>query len=169
MPVRGAAMLGWMSSLGSCGLARHAAAAFVVAGMCACGMGNKAPTGVPSIAIPSAEPTAAHGVPMAPPSAPAPALPEEMLPGRTVGDTTCQQDVDCVVGTPSEGCCPCCPEAPRATSRAWLAWFTEFQPKMCSTQRCGTVCDGVACETVEPQGAFRAVCRGRSCALERAR
>jgi hypothetical protein len=158
-----------MAPLGSCDRARHAAVALVVAWMGACGAGTNAPTGAPSITIPPAELAAARGPRMAPSSAAAQALPKEILPGRTVGDTTCQQDADCVVGTPSEGCCPCCPEAPRAASRAWLAWFAEFRPNMCSTQHCGTVCDGVACEKVEYSSAFRAVCVDRSCALVRAR
>jgi hypothetical protein len=148
-------------------LARCGAAAILVAWTCACSAGKEAPA--PSLAIAKAEPAAPTKLAPAPPSTAASALLPEIVPGRTVGDTTCQTDADCVVGTPSESCCACCPEAPRATSRAWLAWFTEFRPKMCASQRCGAACDGVGCEKVEDATAFRAVCRARSCALARAK
>lgn len=153
-----------MPSPDSFGLARRGAAVFLIAWTSACGAGKDTPA--PSVAIAQAEPTAATNLTPAPRATAAPALPLEILPGRTVGDTTCQTDADCVVGTPSESCCACCPAAPRATSRAWLAWFAKFQPETCASQRCG-MCDRAACEKVEDATAFRAVCRKQSCALAR--
>ncbi len=132
---------------------------------CAASGPPSAPRPAPRADVPAPPPASAAATEQAaplPPRASEPAAPKPALEPRSIGDVTCESDVECAVTTRAD-CCDCCVGPPMATSSAWLAWRDQ---QLCASTRCEP-CGKVKCPDVASASDVRAVCRERACVLER--
>ncbi len=80
----------------------------------------------------------------------------------TVTPSTCSADSDCVVSDFTDCCAPC-PGTPRAMTHFDL----ERRRKACTEVECAQQKGRVRCEPTERVDQLRAVCRDRTCEIER--